>query len=320
MGSLLFGLNATVPVFLVIVLGNLLMRAGMLNENFISVVNNFTFKVCLPVMIFTDMASSDITGSFDKRLVLFSALITTVMFAVIWVGAKLFVKDKTIIGAFVQASYRSSVAVMGFAFMMNIYGDIGLMPMIIIGCVPLYNIYAVLVLTMESPESQSIHDIRRKLSKAMVGIATNPIIIGIVFGCIASVLRLYEHIPVMLTKALDNVSVIATPLALIAIGASFRGREAIAKLLPTSVSCIIKLFLLPAVFIPIAVALGFRDGALLALVIMLGSPTTPSCYIMACNMHNDPVLTSSAITATTLFSSVTLTLWVTLVRFLGLVS
>ena len=317
MSSLIFGLNATVPVFLVIVIGYFLNRRGMFSEDFIAVANKFTFRICLPIMIFVDMATSDITGDFDGKLVLFSAVITTIMFAAIWIGAKLFIKDKSIIGAFVQASYRSSVAVMGFAFMMNIYGNVGLMPMIIIGCVPLYNIYAVLVLTFEAPDAQNDTNKASKIKKAAIGIIKNPIIIGIIFGCLGSLLHVYDYMPVIFSKTLDSMKSIATPLSLLVIGASFEGRAAIKKIKPTIVSCIIKLVVLPVVFVIIAIALGFRGEALLALVIMLGSPTTPSCFIMAKNMHNDGVLTSSVITATTLVSAVTLTFFIFLVRYLG---
>ncbi len=320
MDSLIYSLNATIPVFLVIVIGYLINRTGMLNKEFISAANKFTFKVCLPVMIFVDMATSDITTNFDGRLVAFSAIVTTIMFALIWIGAKIFIKDKSIIGAFVQASYRSSVAVMGFAFMMNIYGNIGLMPMIIIGCVPLYNIYAVTVLTFESPDAQNDPDMGRRFKKAFLGIVTNPIIIGIVAGCLGSLFHVYNFLPVIATKTLDNLRVMATPLSLIVIGASFEGRAAIAKIKPTIVSSLIKLVVLPVVFVGAAILFGFRGPALLALVIMLGSPTTPSCYIMAKNMNNDGVLTSSVIAMTTLISSVTLTFFIFIVRFLGLIS
>ena len=320
MESLIYSLNATVPVFLVIVIGYIVNRIGMLNDQFISATNKFTFNVCLPVMIFADMANSDITGAFNGKLVGFAAIITTIMFALIWIGAKLFIKDKSIIGAFVQASYRSSVAVMGFAFMMNIYGRIGLMPMIIIGCVPLYNIYAVTVLTFESPDAQNDTNKKSKFMKAFIGILKNPIIIGIVLGCLGSLIHIYDYIPQMLSKTLDNISVMTTPLSLIVIGASFEGRKAIAKIKPTIVSCIIKLVVLPVVFISAALAFGFRNEALLALVIMLGSPTTPSCFIMAKNMKNDGVLTSSVIAATTLLSSVTLTFWIFLMRYLEFIN
>lgn len=319
MDSLIYSLNATVPVFLVIVIGYVLNRMKMFNENFISVANKFTFKVCLPVMIFADMATSDITGEFDGKLVAFSAIITTIMFFAIWGGAKLFIKDKSIIGAFVQASYRSSVAVMGFAFMMNIYGNVGLMPMIIIGCVPLYNIYAVTVLTFEAPDAQNDTNKKSKIKKAFLGIIKNPIIIGIVIGCLGSLIHIYDYIPLMLSKTLDNIKAITTPLSLLVIGASFEGRAAIAKIKPTIVSVIIKLVVLPLVFVISAVLFGFRGEALLALIIMLGSPTTPSCYIMAKNMNNDGVLTSSVIAATTLISSVTLTFWIFIMRYLGFI-
>ena len=318
MDSLIYSLNATMPVFLVIVLGYIFNRMGMFNEGFISAANKFTFRICLPAMIFSDMAQSDITDAFDGKLVAFSAVITTLMFAFIWVGARIFIKDRSITGAFVQASYRSSVAVMGFAFMMNIYGRTGLMPMIIIGCVPLYNIFAVTVLTFESPDAQNDTNKKNKLKKAAVGIIKNPIIIGIVLGCLGSVIHIYDYLPQLVSKTIDNISVLTTPLSLIVIGASFEGKDAIAKIKPTIASCIIKLIALPAVFITVAVLTGFRGESLLALVIMLGSPTTPSCYIMAKNMNNDGTLTSSVIAATTLLSSVTLTLWIFLVIFIGL--
>lgn len=318
--SLVFSLNATIPVFLVIVAGYILGRRGMFNEGFISAANKFTFRICLPLMIFADMASTDLQSSFDMKLVVFSAVITTVMFALIWAGARMFIKDRSITGAFVQASYRSSVAVMGFAFMMNIYGRTGLMPMIIIGCVPLYNIFAVTVLTFEAPDAQNDRDKKSKLKKACTGILKNPIIIGIFFGCLGSVIHIYDYMPHMISKTIDNIAVITTPLSLIVIGASFEGKAAIAKIKPTIVSCTVKLVVLPAVFLTAALLCGFRGEALLALVIMLGSPTTPSCYIMAKNMNNDGVLTSSVIAATTLVSSVTLTFWIFLMRVMNFIS
>lgn len=320
MESLIFSLNATVPVFLVIVSGYLINRMGMFSEGFISSANKFIFNICLPIMIFRDLGQSDIVTAFDGELVIFSGIITIIAFAVIWICARLFIKDRSIIGAFVQASYRSSVAIMGFAFMVNIYGNTGLMPMIIIGCVPLYNILAVTVLTFESEDAINDPDKMSKIKKSAWGIITNPIIIGIIAGCIGSLLNVYSYIPVIISKTADSIAQLASPLSLIVIGASFEGKKAIAKIKPTMVCCIIKLVVLPAVFITAAILLGFRNEALLALTIMLGSPTTPSCYIMAKNMKNDGVLTSSVIAATTLVSAVTLTFWIFLIRSMGFIS
>ena len=314
MDSLIYSLNATIPVFLVIVLGYIFNRKGMFNEGFISAANKFTFRVCLPAMIFADMAQSDITTAFDGKLVVFSAAVTTIMFILIWIGARLFIKDKSIIGAFVQASYRSSVAVMGFAFMMNIYGTTGLMPMIIIGCVPLYNIFAVTVLTFESPDAQNDKNKKSKLRKAAVGIIKNPIIIGIILGMLWSVLNIPQ--PVMVEKSITYLGNIASPLALIALGASFEFYNVKEKYKETIGITGIKLFLFCIIFLPLAVMMGFRNEKLVAILVMLGSATTSSCFIMAKNMGHEGKISSCSVMVTTLFSSFSLTMWLFILKTL----
>ena len=313
MDSLIYSLNSTMPIFLTMLIGYVLRRLGMLNEEFVNVSNKFNFKVTLPVLLFVDLAATDIRNNFDLRYVLFCAAITTVMFAAIWICAKIFIKDKSITGAFVQASYRSSVAVLGIAFIKNITGNAGMAPVMIIGCVPLYNIFAVTVLTFEAQDSCG--SLSEHIKKSLKNIATNPIIIGILAGIAASLINI--KFPRIIDRTLNNLAVMSTPLALIAIGAAFEGRKAVAKIKPTIAASLIKLVILPAVFLPIAVLLGFSSDELLALIIMLGSPTTASSYIMAKNMNNDGVLTSSVIVTTTLFSSVTLTLCIFIMRSLG---
>ena len=52
--NFVYSLNATIPVFLVIVLGYLLGRAKMLNDNFVTVANRLTYSITLPVMLFLE--------------------------------------------------------------------------------------------------------------------------------------------------------------------------------------------------------------------------------------------------------------------------
>lgn len=314
MENFIYSINATFPIFLVIVIGYVLMQIGMLNENFVTVANKFNFKVTLPFLVFRDISNANIREDFDVIFVLFCAAATTVCFFTIWGAAKLFIKDKTITGAFVQASFRSSAAVMGIAFIQNIYGNSGMAPLMIIGSVPLYNIYSVIVLTMEAEDSG---EGKEKIKKALKGIITNPIIIGILLGLIVSLLGI--TFPTVINKTVQNMAVLASPLALITIGAGFEGRKALAKIKPTIAVAMIKLLVQTAVFLPIAITMGFREEKLIAILIMLASPTTPSCYIMAKNMKNDGVLTASAVVMTTLFSSVTLTLWIYLLKSLTLI-
>ncbi len=312
MQNFIFSLNVTFPVFLVMVIGWFLKQKGMLNDNFVTVANKFNFSVTLPFMVFRDLAAVDIYGTFDLKYVLFCAIASSICFWVIWGLTRLFLKDKTMRGAFVQASFRSSAAVMGLAFIDNIYGSSAMGPMMIIGAVPLYNIYSVLVLTFEA---QTEEKDTSKIRQAAVNIIKNPIIISIFLGVIAALLKL--DFPVLVDKTIDNVAKMATPLALIAMGAGFKGREALAKMKPTLAAAFVKLIAQAAIFVPIAAALGFTGEKMIGILVMLAAPTTPSCYIMAKNMHNDGDLTASVVVTTTLLAAFTLTGWIFILKTLG---
>ena len=148
----MFSLNATLPVFLVMVIGWALGQKGFLPKQFCTVADKLVFKVTLPVMLFCDMATLDLAHSFDAKFVLFCFAVTAIAIVVIWVLARRLLKDKTLVGEFVQASYRSSAAILGVAFIQNIYGTSGMAPLMILGSVPLFNIFAVIILTVQSPQ------------------------------------------------------------------------------------------------------------------------------------------------------------------------
>ena len=316
MENFIYSVDATFPIFLVMVIGYILKQIGMLNDNFVTVANRFNFKVTLPFMLFRDISGVDIRAVFDIRYVLFCALVSTACFWIIWGGVKLFLKDQSMRGAFVQASFRSSTAVMGLAFIQNMYGSSAMGPLMIVSAVPLYNIFSVIVLTFEGAHSGEV-DPKQKIKAACINIAKNPIILGILAGLIVGLLGI--DFPVIVDKTVNSVAQMATPLALITIGAGFEGRKALAKIRPTIVASMIKLVIQPLIFLPVAAWMGFRGEQMIAILIMLASPTTPSCYIMAKNMDNDGVLTASVIVMTTLLAAFTLTGWIFILKTVGLI-
>lgn len=316
MENFIYSINVTFPIFLVMVLGYFLKQKGMLNDEFVAVANKFNFKVTLPFLLFRDISGVDIKAVFDIRYVLFCALVSTACFWIIWGGTRLFVKDKSIRGAFVQASFRGSAAVMGLAFIQNIYGESAMGPLMIVSAVPLYNIFSVLVLTFEADDAAEL-DKGAKLKQAVVNIVKNPIIISILLGLVVGLLGI--DFPMIVDKTVNSVSQMATPLALVTIGAGFEGKKALAKMKPTMAAAMIKLVLQPLLFVPVAAMMGFTGEKLIAILIMLSSPTTPSCYIMAKNMHNDEVLTASVVVVTTLLGAVTLTGWIFILKTVGLI-
>ena len=314
MENLIFSLNATLPVFFTMLLGVLFRKVGLFDDALTAKLNRFVFQVALPVLLFQDISGADFYEVWDTTFVLF-CFGATLLSIGISIGLSYLMKDKSRQGEFIQASYRSSAAILGIAFIQNIYGSSGMAPLMIIGSVPLYNMMAVVVLSFFKPNHGKMN--RKLLLETGKGILTNPIIIGIVVGLIWSVLRIPQ--PEILQKTVKNLSALATPLGLMAMGAAFDLKKAIAGIRPVLLAAFMKLAGLAALFLPAAIALGFRESYLVAILIMLSSPATVSCYIMAKNMGHEGSFSSAAVMLTTLCSAFTLTGWLYLLRSLALI-
>lgn len=327
MDSFIYSINATVPIFLVMIIGWVIKKLGVIDDNFVNKANKYVFNVALPFLLFKDISGADMTSQFDIRFVLYCMLVTTAFFGIVWIGTEIFMKDDTQKGSFVQCACRSSAAILGMAFIQNMYSSTGMAPLMIVSAVPLFNIYSVIILTFKAhPEigengeavgKKPAESRKAVIKRAFINILKNPIIIGIVAGLPFSMLGI--KFPVIIDKTISSVAQTATPIALIVIGAGFEGRKAVKKIKPTVIASFIKLIGIAAVFMPVAVMMGFRNQELVAILIMLASPSTVSCYIMSKNMDNDGVLASSIIVMTTLLSSITLTAWIYLLCSMGLI-
>lgn len=316
MENLLFSLNATTPIFLMMAAGYFFNKTGVIDMQFADKLNKFVFKIALPVLLFRDLSASDFYSAWDTKFVLFCfavTLISILMMAFI----SYFFKDKSIRGEFIQASFRSSAALLGCAYVQNIYGEAGAAAsLMIIGAVPLYNIASVAILTLLKPDGGKIT--KDLINKTLKGIVTNPIIIGIVVGMFWSLAKLPQ--PQILNKSVSYIAATATPLGLMALGASFEFRKAFGRIKPALICSAFKLVIFEALFLPAAVLLmGFRQEKLVSILVMLGAAATVSCFTMAKSMGHDGTLSSSTVMLTTLLSAFTLTGWVYIVKSTGLI-
>ena len=314
MENLIFSLNATIPIFLMMLLGMLFRKLGWMDEVFAAKMNKFVFLVPLPVLLFEQLATVDFSEVWDIKFILFCFVVTAISITISTLISLLW-KDRSIKGEFIQATYRSSAALLGIAFIQNIYGTAGMAPLMIIGSVPLYSIMAVVVLSVFKPGNNSFD--KALVKKTLKGIATNPIIIGIVAGFVWSALKL--PMPSILHKTVSSIGATATPMGLMSMGATFEMKKATSKMKPTLVAVFMKLVGFCAIFLPMAALLGFRNEELIAILVMLGSATTVSCFVMARNMGHEGTLSSGVIMMTTLLSAFTLTMWLDVLRSFGLV-
>ena len=264
MENLLFSLNATIPIFLLMVVGYFLNKLNILDDTLASKLNSFVFKVSLPLLLFVDLSQSDFKTLWDTKFVVF-CVVATLISILLSILFSMRLKDKEIQGEFIQACYRSSAALLGLALTSNIYPDVGVAPLMLMSVVFVYNVVSVIVLSFFKAEQSKVD-----YKKTCIGILKNPLILGIVAGVLVSLL----------------------PFKLIGF-------------------C--------AIFLPIGALLGFRNQALVAILIMCGSSTTVSGFVMAKSMGHKGVLTSSVVMLTTLLSAFSITFWLTILKSFGLI-
>lgn len=311
--NLIFSLNATLPIFLMMVTGYLLKRIKWLDEKTTSVMNKIVFRVFLPALLFSDLAEQNFGAIWDNSFVIFCAAATVISIVICTMLSRLGRKEDR--GEFIQASFRSAAATLGIAFMTNIYDNVAMVALMIIGSVPIYNIVAVIVLSVTSPDNSRKSDFGKIIKRTVYNCVINPIILSIFAGLIWSIIA--PPMPVIMARSILYLGNVASPLALITLGASFEFSDLKENLRSIIAINFNKLILFAALFLPVAIYLGYRDEKLVAALIMLASATTSSSFIMAKNMGHRGVISSSAVMTTTLFSSFTLTVWLFILRSFG---
>lgn len=303
------------PIFIMMIIGYFFRYFNIITEQFTKEMNSFVFKIALPVLVFEELHQEHFSDIWDSGFVLFCFFATLISIIILAVWTVIFkgIDDRA---EFIQASFRSSAALLGVGIVQNLYGDAGFVPLMIVGAVPLYNITAVILLTVVKPDGKEKLT-TDTLKKTALGIIKNPIIIGIVVGFIWSILRIPS--PGIFNKTVHYVANLATPLGLIALGASLNFKSIDKNKGAVFTATSFKLVIFCAMFLPIAISFGYRRDRLLAILIMLGSPTTVSSFVMAKSMGHDGQTSAGTVMCTTLFSAFTLTLWLFILKNMSLI-
>lgn len=301
------------PVFLVIGLGFSLRGTGLMAGSFLSQLNRLVYFVALPLMFFHKIAQADFSASFNPRLLfgVFTIILLICCLVYIYTGLRNY--PAPVRGAFSQASFRGNLVYVALPIIYNAYGETGFaVAGILIGFMtPLVNFLSIVVLLL--PQQKSNRDMRA--SFWVHQILLNPLIIASFLGIIWSFFNL--PIPLVLDKTLDIISGMAMPLALIVIGASFSFEELSGEVGISFSVTVVKLVLMPALAGGLLLLLGVRGIELGVGVLLTGAPAASAAYILAQQLKSDGDLTSSIIMFSTLLSVISYTLYLYLLKILG---
>lgn len=312
MENLILSFNVVSPLCLVMALGYFLKYIKILDDSSVKVMNNATFKVFLPTLLFYNIYTTDLGSVFNPKLMLFATISIVALFGILFLLIPIIEKDNSKRGVMIQGIFRSNFVLFGIPVATALVGEgkVGTTALLIGIVVPLFNFLAVVCLEVFRGGSINI-------KKIFHGIITNPLIIGAFLGLVLLIFNI--ELPVFIVSTIKDISKMATPLSLALLGASFSFSDTKKYLNETIIVVLGKLVFAPLLFIIISYYCGFRGVALLSLMIMFASPTAISSFQMAAQMDGDADLASQIVVFTSAFSIVTVFIWIFVLKELALI-
>ena len=315
--DLLFSANVVLPIFFLIVLGYFLTQWKLWDEHFLKVANNVCFKCFLPVLLFTNVADANIFEVFDGKLILFACLSVCLIAFLLFILVPRFVKDPKRIGVIMQGTFRSNFLLFGIPLGQSIGGASGAVLGAVLAAfyVPVINMLSTIVLYIYS-------DVENKnLKSALIGIITNPLVLGGVSGLVFSFIRnsIGFEIPTMISTTLTNIKGIATPFAFLILGGDLKIDNLLKNIKFSIFSVLGRTVIIPTTMIFISSKLGFDKLQMGILLAVFATPNAVSSYAMARSYEADYELAGEIVTLSTIASVVTMFIFITVCKNLGLI-
>ena len=323
MSDIIFALNATLPIVMIVVIGYILKKIGMIDSHVTKTANKLVFRVFLPAMLFLNVYKIESLADVDFSFVLYAVIATLAIFLLAFASVFAVTRDKAKRGALLQASFRANYALVGIPLATALFGEEGAIASAVLSAfiVPLFNVLAVTALSIFSPSHKP------SVKKVLLGIAKNPLIQSILAGfmalCVRALfvkwgvsVRLSDIQPIY--KTLTSLSAVATPLALIVLGAQFE-LSAIPTLKKEIIFGVcIRNLVAPVFGISIAYFIGGFSGAHFAtFVAVFCTPVAVSSVPMAQEMECDVSLAGQLVVWTTLASALSIFFASYVLRHLG---
>ena len=311
MNAFYVALNAVLPFLIYLALGYAIREHGDADEAYFRKLNGIIFHYFFPCVTFANIYNVSRDVHFDPAVAAAAAAGVVVTVIVLMILVPRFVPGNPQRGAIVQAIYRSNFVLYALPIATSVCGEAGttVAAMMVALIVPLFNFLAVFVLSWYSGT-------RPNPVKIIRDIATNPLIDGAVLGAI---LRAADIVlPQAVHAAVNSISAMSTPLALIVLGGTLRFdsvRKDLHYILP---ACLIKLLVLPLIATILLLPTGFDPVERFVIMVVFAAPVATASFTMAQNMGSDGPLAGELVVMSTAMSLFTLFFWIFLYGILGL--
>lgn len=300
------------PIFIMILIGWLIVKAGLMTADTGDALSDFVFKIAVPMLLFRTIAEADFHGASPFRLWIayFSGV------AVTWTvghiaATRLFGRDARIgVLAGVSSAFANTIFV-GLPLVQRTVGDKGLVPLSILIAVHLPVMMVVGTILMERAEHKISGAADRSILKLLrqigLNLIRNPLVIGLAAGAAMHLLGLTMPAPV--ENIVDQIAGVAGPVALISLGMALQKYGVSGNLGIASVTSACKLLLLPFCVWIASHIVGLAEDWTAALVLIAAVPTGVNAWLIANRFGVGHSLAASTITMTTALGAISVSLW-----------
>ena len=311
MDSLFLSFRVVFPMFCLLAIGYVSRNTGLLEEWVYNACSTAVFQLIMPINLFMSISGTPLKKSMELTTFILIVVGTIIAWLAGMILVPIFEKENRKRGVLVQGFFRSNILLFGFVIAESLSGPETLSAAAVATAiaVPVCNTLAVISL-------ESFRGGKPDLKGILGSILKNPLVIGAV--CAFIYLGIGWKMPNVLHDVLADVAAIATPLALIALGGTFRFSALKGNARQLICIVLIKLVCVPAMILSVAVALGLRDSQLAALLCVFGTPVATAMFPMSQRMGGDGELAGQIVVSTVTFSIFSLCLWVLVLNAFGL--
>jgi hypothetical protein len=300
------------PICIYIIIGIIVKKLNWVSDLGMNQTNKLIYSLFFPTVMFVNIYNSDLKTALNFKLVLLLMALFTFVFIALNIIVPLLIKEKPTQASIIQGVYRSNSILYAIPIITTIYGadKVGVAAVCVSIIVPFTNIFCVILL--EKKRGTKV-----KITKLLLNLLKNPIIIGAIFGIIC---KLFDIVlPSVLLQVVVDMSKVVTPLALILLGAGLSYQNISKNKYYLTFICISKLIIVPMIFILVGYLFGFRDVELATIFVLSCVPTAVSTYVMAKEMGADGPLAGEIVAFTSATSIFTIFLWILCLTGIGLI-
>ncbi len=317
------------PIFAVVAIGFFIKKRGLISEEHVPVLNRLTYNFGLSALVFIGITENKFSDIFNAKLlkVLFPAyfLYIAVVFLAFYF-TKVNIRTKS---AIMVSSYRNNMAFIGMPILLYSFGNLAsakasiviaiLLPLNIIMTAVFFQVFNVSLNTTPDEQNAAAANGQKSIARGfnvkrlLKEIFLDPVIIAVLAGLLISYFNFQLPIPVK--NIFSILSDMAVPLALISIGASFKFSHIKNNLKYLALISVSKLIVFPVIamfFCFYVFKLASLDASVI--VILFGTPIAVATYMQSAKYETDHDFISSAIITSTIASSVTLSVWLFIVK------